>query len=145
MFLICSRWLVVEDRVMAGVVRTWRIELIEAYPNLFHPHADNPERVAGYPWCDEGWHDLLESLCVRIEAVVQQGEIIWIAQIKEKHSLPRDAGRLSDRTAALRPRDRQLRRRQSWLHRNRGGVTWHLSSRIGESTSCARTHAFSRA
>lgn len=27
---------------MAGVVRTWRIELIEAYPSLFHPHADIP-------------------------------------------------------------------------------------------------------
>jgi hypothetical protein len=65
-------------------VRDWRIELIEAHPGLFHPPAGHPEKAAGYPWCEQGWRDLLERLFVRIEAALRQGETIHFSQIKEK-------------------------------------------------------------
>jgi hypothetical protein len=65
-------------------VRDWRIELIEAHPGLFHPPAGHPENAFGYPWCEQGWRDLLERLFVRIEAALRQGETIHFSQIKEK-------------------------------------------------------------
>jgi hypothetical protein len=64
--------------------RDWRIDLIEAHPDLFHPPAGHPEQAPGYPWCEEGWRDLLECLCVRIEAALREGETVRIQQIKEK-------------------------------------------------------------
>jgi hypothetical protein len=36
---------------MAGVVRDWRVELVETYPDLFHPPAGSPEGAQGYPDC----------------------------------------------------------------------------------------------
>jgi hypothetical protein len=65
-------------------VRDWRIELIEAHAGLFYPPEGPPEVASGYPWCEEGWHDLLERLCARIESALRDGETIRIAQIKEK-------------------------------------------------------------
>jgi hypothetical protein len=65
-------------------IKDWRIVLIEAHPGLFHAPEGHPERASGYPWCDEGWRNLLERLCVRIEAALRDGETIRIAQIKEK-------------------------------------------------------------
>jgi hypothetical protein len=69
---------------MAHIVNDWRIELIEAHPDLFHPPEGHPEQASGYPWCDAGWRDLIERLCVRIEAALRDGERIRILQIKEK-------------------------------------------------------------
>jgi hypothetical protein len=43
---------------MSGVVRNWRVELIETYPDLFQPPADFPGAAAGSPECEAGWHDL---------------------------------------------------------------------------------------
>ncbi|MFB9268014.1 hypothetical protein ACFFWD_33605 [Bradyrhizobium erythrophlei] len=65
-------------------VRDWRIALIEAHPGLFHPPAGYPQKASGYPWCHEGWRDLLERLCVRIEAALYAGETILVVEIKEK-------------------------------------------------------------
>jgi hypothetical protein len=65
-------------------VRDWRIELIEAHPGLFHPPKGHPEKAAGYAWCERGWRDLLERMCVRIEAALGEGETIRFSQIKEK-------------------------------------------------------------
>ena len=65
-------------------IKDWRIVLIEAHPGLFHAPEGHPERASGYPWCEEGWRNLLERLCVRIEAALRDGETIRIAQIKEK-------------------------------------------------------------
>ena len=65
-------------------VRDWQIELIEAHPGLFQPPAGHPEKAAGYPWCEQGWRDLLERLFVRIEAALRHGETIHFSQIKEK-------------------------------------------------------------
>jgi hypothetical protein len=69
---------------MARILNDWRIELIEAHPGLFHPPEECPEKASGYPWCDAGWRDLLERLCVRIQAALRDGETIRILQIKEK-------------------------------------------------------------
>ena len=70
---------------MSGVVRNWRVELIEAYPDLFQPPADFPGAAAGSPECDAGWHDLLDRMCVRIRTAVQaDGGAFKFGQIKEK-------------------------------------------------------------
>jgi len=70
---------------MSGVVRNWRVELIEAYPDLFQPPADFPGAAAGSPECDAGWHDLLDRMCVRIRTAVQaDGGAFKFSQIKEK-------------------------------------------------------------
>jgi hypothetical protein len=65
-------------------LRDWRIELIEAHRGLFHPPAGAPGSAVGYPWCEEGWHDLLQRLCVRLKAALGDDERIQIVQIKEK-------------------------------------------------------------
>lgn len=51
---------------MADVVRDWRAELVEAYPDLFHPLADHPGVAQASPKCGEGWRDLLDRACARI-------------------------------------------------------------------------------
>jgi hypothetical protein len=71
---------------MVGVVRNWRAELVEAYPDLFHPAADHPGAAEASPDCGEGWRDLLERACVRIRAAVQaDGGSFKATQIKEKY------------------------------------------------------------
>ncbi len=71
---------------MSGVVRNWRVELIETYSDLFQPAADFPGAAQGSPECGEGWRDLLDRLCVRIQAVVQaEGSPFKFSQIKEKY------------------------------------------------------------
>jgi hypothetical protein len=65
-------------------VRDWRIELIEAHPRLFVPLAGNLDRATGYPTCEEGWRDLLERMCDRMETALREEETIRIVQIKEK-------------------------------------------------------------
>jgi len=70
---------------MAGTLRDWRIALVEAHPNLFHPPEAHPEAADGYPTCHDGWRDLLERACVRIEAALADGGGTFRAsQIKEK-------------------------------------------------------------
>jgi hypothetical protein len=70
---------------MARAVRDWRIELIEAHPNLFHPPEAHPEAADGYPTCGDGWRDLLERACIRIEAALADGGGTFRASpIKEK-------------------------------------------------------------
>jgi hypothetical protein len=69
---------------MARTPRDWRIELMEAHPNLFHPSQAHPERVNGYPACGDGWRDLLERACDRIESALAEGGAFNVFQIKEK-------------------------------------------------------------
>jgi hypothetical protein len=69
---------------MAGV-RDWRVELIEAYPDLFHPAADHPGVAQAYPEHGEGWRDLLERACGRIRVAVQaEGGRFKLTQVIEK-------------------------------------------------------------
>ena len=42
------------------------------------------ERRTGLPNCEEGWRDLLERCCARIEAALAEGGALRVLQIKEK-------------------------------------------------------------
>jgi hypothetical protein len=69
---------------MTDVRRDWRIELIEAYPRLFQRQGGG-SAPSCYPECGEGWRDLLERACGRIQAAVDaDGRRLTVAQIKEK-------------------------------------------------------------
>jgi hypothetical protein len=66
------------------MVRDWRIELVKIYPDLFHPVGDPPV-AQGFPDVRDGWCDLLERACARIQAVVQtSGGSFNFRQIKQK-------------------------------------------------------------
>lgn len=70
---------------MAHPKRDWRVELIEAYPKLFNAPAAGPAAARGFPSCQEGWCDLLQRACARIQAAVDAGGGTFTAsQIKEK-------------------------------------------------------------
>lgn len=62
----------------------WRLDLIEAHPRLFDAPSGHSERPSGYAWCEQGWLDLLQRMCLRMEAALRDGETIRIFQIKEK-------------------------------------------------------------
>ncbi|QOG19144.1 hypothetical protein [Bradyrhizobium sp. SEMIA] len=64
--------------------RDMRIDLLGAHPRLFDPPEGDPERASGYPWCEQGWRDLLARMCGRIEAALREGETIHFSQVKEK-------------------------------------------------------------
>lgn len=70
---------------MTSVVHDWRLELVESYPDLFHPVGDPPACV-GWPEVCDGWRDLLERACARIRAaVLASGGTFHATQIKEKY------------------------------------------------------------
>jgi hypothetical protein len=69
---------------MRAIVTDWRTDLIKAHPSLFHPPAGAPQAARGYPACGDGWRDLLNSACVKIEAAIAEGESFRVLQIKEK-------------------------------------------------------------
>src|SRR5260370_38580090 len=69
---------------MAGNATDGRIELMQANPGLFHGPISRPEAAEGYPNCEEGWRDLLERACARIEAALVEGGTFRVLQIKEK-------------------------------------------------------------
>jgi hypothetical protein len=70
---------------MAGIVGDWRVELVQAYADLFHPVGD-PPAAEGWPEVGEGWRDLLQRACARIRAVIQaDGGTFHATQIKEKY------------------------------------------------------------
>ena len=69
---------------MTHTVQDWRIELLKAHPRLFRGSIDKPYAAEGYPNCEEGWSDLLERACVRIEAALVDGGVFNVLQIKEK-------------------------------------------------------------
>jgi hypothetical protein len=81
---------------MAGVVRDWRIEFMEAHPRLFGIASQ------GYAECGEGWRDVLERASVRIEAALGPGDSFKTLQIKEKYGSLRwyYTGRLSEAARA---------------------------------------------
>ncbi|WFU42841.1 hypothetical protein QA640_10495 [Bradyrhizobium sp. CB82] len=68
---------------MAGFFKDWQIELIEAHRGLFCPPAGNPGAALGYPRCEGGWRDLIQRLCVRLEAALGDDERIHLYRIRE--------------------------------------------------------------
>src|ERR1041385_2808835 len=69
---------------MNGATRDWRVDLVEAYPRLFQRPAGG-SAASCYPEGGEGWRDLLERACGRIQAAVAaDGRRLTITQIKEK-------------------------------------------------------------
>ena len=69
---------------MTSTTPDWRIELLKAHPRLFRGSIDKPYAAEGYPNCEEGWRDLLERACTRIEAALMEGGAFRVLQIKEK-------------------------------------------------------------
>lgn len=67
---------------MVGFVRNWRVELVEAYPDLFQSPAGHPEGAQGTPECDAGWRDVIERCCVRIRTALSAGDRFYFEQIK---------------------------------------------------------------
>jgi hypothetical protein len=53
-------------------MRDWRIALVEAHPQLFHAPVGRPALSCGYPNCGDGWRDLLERACERIEIALSE-------------------------------------------------------------------------
>ncbi|MBB5053936.1 hypothetical protein HNQ36_003936 [Afipia massiliensis] len=85
---------------MAQIVNDWRLDFMRAHPRLFDVMPGEPEHSFGYPLCNEGWREVLENLCIRIEAVLQQGETFAFVRIKQKMGILRvdwDGG-ISDET-----------------------------------------------
>jgi hypothetical protein len=82
------------------IIHDWRIDLIEAHPRIFHPPAGHPEVAQGYPECGEGWRDLLDRACARIEAALADDDVFAVEQIKHNYGTLRFfwGGRLSTET-----------------------------------------------
>lgn len=87
---------------MTSIVADWRIDLIKAHPNLFHPPTGAPETARGYPACGDGWRELLNCACERIAAALAEGDSFKAVQIQEKSASLRFywRGRLSPEAEA---------------------------------------------
>jgi hypothetical protein len=81
------------------LAKDWKIELIRAHTRLFHPPKGHLEGAQGYPECNEGWRDLLERACSRIEGSLGRRNTFRVLQIKEKFGTLRFYwdGKLSER------------------------------------------------
>lgn len=72
---------------MAGVVRDWRDELVDRHPALFRRDNDNPKYgPLGRPSVGDGWQDLIERACAKIQTVVDAAPeaSVRIDTIKQK-------------------------------------------------------------
>src|ERR1700722_13017554 len=87
---------------MTGTGQDWRVKFMQAHPRLFGIPFGRPDAAQGYPNCDEGWRDLLERCCVRIETALAEGGTLRVVQIKEKFGALRFywSGRLPDAAKA---------------------------------------------
>ena len=75
---------------MADLIRNWRVELIEAYPDLFRSRSGTPVGAEAEPECGEGWRDLLDRACIRIRAALEaHGGSFKFTEIKEKYGTAR--------------------------------------------------------
>lgn len=66
---------------MTSFSKDWRDELVGSHPMLFGP----PHIASGYPECGEGWRDLLDIACSRIESAIAHGDSVKLNQVKEKY------------------------------------------------------------
>ncbi|WGS20185.1 MULTISPECIES: hypothetical protein [unclassified Bradyrhizobium] len=85
---------------MAATRNDWRIEFMQAHPRLFEIMQDEPELSFGYPLCREGWRDVLERMCRRIEGALRENETFEFVRIKKKFGTLRIQweGDISDET-----------------------------------------------
>jgi hypothetical protein len=65
-------------------VQDWRVKLMQAHPRLFRIPFGKPDAAQGYPNCEEGWRDLVERCCARIETALAEGGALRVVQIKQK-------------------------------------------------------------
>jgi hypothetical protein len=93
---------------MTEAVRDWRVDLVEAYPSLFHPPAGG-SGPSCYREPGEGWRDLPERACGRIQAALDFGTFT-ATQIKAKFARCASIGKATFRRT---PR-RRSRRPSTW-------------------------------
>jgi len=74
---------------MIPTVKDWRLDLMQANARLFDLMPGEPQHSPGYPLCEAGWRDVLERLCARIEAALQEGETFEFVRIKQKMGIIR--------------------------------------------------------
>jgi hypothetical protein len=84
---------------MTSFSKDWRHELVEFHPKLFGP----PHIANGHLQCGEGWRDLLEIACSRIESAMAHGDSVKLNQVREKYGTLRIywTGTVSDRARIL--------------------------------------------
>lgn len=84
------------------VTEDWGADLMQAHPRLFEVRQGDPELSPGYPLCGEGWRDVLEQLCTRIEIALGQNETFKFVSVGRKIGLLwiRWNGEVSDVTRA---------------------------------------------
>ena len=84
---------------MVTMMQTWRIDIPKAHPRLF---GGEPELWFGHPSFQDGWRDILERLCTRIEAAVKEDEWFEFNRIQQKFGLLRAdwTGEVSEQTRA---------------------------------------------
>jgi hypothetical protein len=70
-------------------VVNWRLELMLSHPRLFEVMSDEPHLSFGYPNCEEGWREILEALCTRIETALQVNESFQFVRIRQKFGILR--------------------------------------------------------
>lgn len=64
-----------------------RFDLIESHCSLFRPPEGHSEQACGYFDVRDGWLDVIERLCVRIEGSMQDGETFRFVQLVQKFGL----------------------------------------------------------
>lgn len=74
---------------MASIIADWRIDFMRAHPRLFEVMADEPHLSFGCPRCEEGWRDILQRLCIRIESALREDEKFELIRVKQKFGLLR--------------------------------------------------------
>jgi hypothetical protein len=74
---------------MIPTVKDWRIELMHAHARLFDLKPGEPDHSFGYPNRKDGWQDILERLCTRIENTLRVDETFEFIRIKQKFGIAR--------------------------------------------------------
>jgi hypothetical protein len=125
------------------LAKDWKIELIGAHARLFHPPKGCLEGAQGYPECSEGWRDLIERACVRIENALDNGDSVKITEIKEKYGTLRFywSGRLPSEAEAKVDEVVDLAKARSACTCEICGAEGRLYSRGGWLATACREHA----
>jgi hypothetical protein len=74
---------------MTPIIQNWRLDLMLSHPRLFCVMEEEPHLSFGYPLCEEGWREILETLCSRIETALREDEGFQFVRIKQKFGIVR--------------------------------------------------------